>query len=472
MASDAKDGWRSLEPASLLVNLVPDLWRTLRAGWPLLLAVLVGGGVANLLNLVVLLFFFGSAISRTVLHFLTLRYRMNGEKLEIRSGLIARRFRVIDPARIQNVEIVQNVFHKLAGLVELRVETAGEAGAEGLLSALSVAEANRLREQLHRSVAGPSVVASADELFAITPAELVGYGMSEGRIGAVVLAGGLAIEALGQFSPESVARGMQGVSPGAAIGLGLLGLALGYAVSVGRTLLRWYGFRLSRSERGLRFEGGLLTRRGVEMRLSKVQLVHLDEPPLRRAMGYGTLYAETAASGAPGEETQPEGLLPMVAEDERHDVTRIILPSLDLDPWTAPLRPAAPKAVLRSALVGGLRWGILGLILTRWLGPAALLLVIVGVALGWLEGTREAWQVTPGFVVSRDGFFRRRTWIVPRDKIQSVHRFSDPFLRRYGLARVGVWVAGGRVTLPAMTEVEAARVFEALREHPRLRASA
>ena len=248
--------WRSLEPASLLVNLVPDLWRTLRAGWPLLLAVLVGGGVANFVNLALLLLFLGSAVARTVLHFLTLRYRMNAGKLEIRSGLVARRFRVIDPARIQNVEIVQNVFHKLAGLVELRVETAGEAGAEGLLSALSIAEANRLRDQLHHSVAIPAAPPPGDELLTITPAELVGYGMSEGRIGAVVLAGGLAIEALGQFSPESVAQGMKGVSPGAALGLGLLGLALGYAVSVGRTLLRWYGFRMTRSARGLRFEIG------------------------------------------------------------------------------------------------------------------------------------------------------------------------------------------------------------------------
>lgn len=466
------EAWRSVEPASLLVNLVPDLWRTARAAWPLLLAVFVGGGVANFVNLALLLFFLGMSIARTVLHFLTLRYRMNGGKLEIRSGLIARRFRVIDPSRIQNLEIVQNVFHKLAGLVELRIETAGDAGAEGLLSALSVAEANRLRDQLHTSVAGPTPAApaSADELLDITPAELVGYGMSEGRIGAIILAGGLAIEVLGQFSPESVARGMQGVSPGAAIGLGLLGLALGYAVSVGRTLLRWYGFRLVRSERGLRFEGGLLTRRGVEMRLSKVQLVLLDEPLLRRAMGYGTLLAETAASGAPGEPTQPEGLLPMVAAEERPEVIRLILPNLDIDPWTDTLRPAAPKAVLRSALTGGLRWGVLALILSRWFGPAAFGLVGVGLVLGWLDGRRQAWQVTPGFVVTRTGFGRRRTWIVPRDKIQSVHRFSDPFLRRYGLARVGVWVAGGRVTLPPMQAAEADAIFEALRAHPRMQA--
>jgi putative membrane protein len=130
--------WRALEPASLLVNLIPDLWRTARGAWPLLLAVFVGGGIANVVNLLLLASFFAMAVGRTVLHFLTLRYRLHEGKLEIQTGLIGRRFRVIDPARIQNVEIVQNVFHKLAGLVELRIETAGEAGAEGSLAGRTI----------------------------------------------------------------------------------------------------------------------------------------------------------------------------------------------------------------------------------------------------------------------------------------------------------------------------------------------
>ena len=35
--------WRSLHPASLAVNLLPQGWRTVRGGWPLLLALFFGG---------------------------------------------------------------------------------------------------------------------------------------------------------------------------------------------------------------------------------------------------------------------------------------------------------------------------------------------------------------------------------------------------------------------------------------------
>jgi putative membrane protein len=476
MASDAaapSGEWRSLEPASLLVNLLPDFWRTVRAAWPLLLAVLVGGGIANLVNLGFLLLFFGSAIGRTVLHFLTLRYRLHEGKLEIRTGLIGRRFRVIDPSRIQNVEIVQNVFHKLAGLVELRIETAGDTGAEGMLSALSVKEANLLRERLHATQhpAAPADAPPPEELLAITLPELVGYGVSAGRVGAVVLAAGLALEVLGQVSPERVAAGMDRMRRGSMIGLVLLALAGGYAFSVGGAVLRHYGFLLLRSPRGLRFEAGLFTRRGVEMALSKVQLVRVDEPWMRRLMGYGTLVVETAASGAPGEAPAPEGFLPMVPTEEQSDVARMVLPRLDVDPWTEPLRPAAARAAVRAVVAGTVRWAMFGAFLGWFFGWGWLGIAPVGGVIGWLDWRRQGWRLTPRHVVGRGGFLTRRTWIIPREKIQSVHLASDPLLRRYGLARVTVWVAGSSMTLPTLETAEAEALFADLtrRRQPSIR---
>ena len=468
--------WRALEPASLLVNLIPDLWRTARGAWPLLLAVFVGGGIASFVNLLLLGSFFAMAVGRTLLHFLTLRYRLHEGKLEIQTGLIGRRFRVIDPARIQNVEIVQNVFHKVAGLVELRIETAGEAGAEGLLSALSVKDANLLRERLHGASLGAGapgvaptgeVAPAGEEILGITLPELVGYGVSAGRVGAVVLAAGVAFEVLGQLSPQTMAQGVSAMRPGAALGLGLVALAGGYAFSVAGTLLRHYNFRLYRSPRGLRFESGLLTRRGVERPLGKVQLVRVEEPWMRRLMGYGTVVVETAASGAPGDSPAPEGLLPMVPTEEHAAIAAVILPSLDIDPWAAPLLPPAPRALVRALVGGALRWAFVAAVLAAWLGPLALSVVGVGALLGWLDWRKQGWRVTPGFVVSRTGFLTRRTWIVPRAKIQSVHLYSDPLLRRNGLARVMVWVAGASVGLPALREADASAIFEDLKRRPR-----
>ena len=42
---------------------------------------------------------------------------MHEGMLELRYGLLNRRSRRLDPARIQNIEIVRNPLHKMSGLV-------------------------------------------------------------------------------------------------------------------------------------------------------------------------------------------------------------------------------------------------------------------------------------------------------------------------------------------------------------------
>ncbi|NOY26891.1 MAG: PH domain-containing protein, partial [Oligoflexia bacterium] len=118
--------WKSLHPASLAVNLVPQAWRTARRAWPIFLAIILGGQDIGVQagDLTLILLFFGLTLARTLVHFLTLHYRLHDGRLEIKSGLIHRQTRTIDPKRIQNVELVRNLFHRATGLVELRVETA------------------------------------------------------------------------------------------------------------------------------------------------------------------------------------------------------------------------------------------------------------------------------------------------------------------------------------------------------------
>jgi len=81
----------------------------------------------------------------------------------------------------------------------------------------------------------------------------------------------------------------------------------------------------------------------------------------------------------------------------------------------------------------------------RWVLPALLPIALVG---AWLDWKKQGWLVTPSAIVSRRGFFNRRTFIIARDKLQSVHRVQGPFMRLHGLSRLVVSVAGSRVSLP------------------------
>lgn len=458
--------WRQLEPASLLVNLLPTLWRTARNLWPLLLAVFIGGTVQGAVDLGFLGLFVTFAVARTVLHYATLRYRMYAGKLEIRTGLVARQHRIIDPARIQNIEIVQNVFHRLAGLVELRLETAGEAGIEGMLSAISEADANALRDALSnaRGTTTPGTQAPPpEEVGRVELVELVGYGLSTSRIGAGILVFGIASDLLGQLGQDRANAVLSRSGPTSWLGLFLIGVAFAYASSVANALLRFYGFRLLRGARGIATVAGLLTQRRVEIPPRKVQVLRVDQPVLRRLMGYATVQIETAGSGIPGEPGSSDAMIPMVAVDDVDRTLSMVLPGLPETLFAAPLLPAAPRALLRALISATLRWGVVIAGLSRLGGgPWWLLLWMYAWIATWLDWRSQGWHVDETVIVSRRGFPTRRTWILLREKVQSVHHEQGPLMRANGLGRLTVWVAGTRISLPDLHENESRRLFEDL----------
>ena len=103
MASEV--AWQRLHPASVGVNLLPRTWSLVRSLWPVLLFALYGqsqGDGVAFVDASILVVFFALAAWNTVLHWLTLRYRVHEGRLEVRSGLVYRQNRVIAPERIQS----------------------------------------------------------------------------------------------------------------------------------------------------------------------------------------------------------------------------------------------------------------------------------------------------------------------------------------------------------------------------------
>ena len=477
----AVEEWRGLHPASLWINLLPQTWRTLRGLWPVLLLIVVGGqqGGSTGADLALIGTFFAISISRTVVHFLTLRYRLSAGKLEVRSGLISRRSRVLDPYRIQNIELVRNPFHKLAGLVELRVETAGDASTAGLLSALYETEAERLKDALERLARLRQRGDSADtdateqvgrEILALSPAELVAFGLSKRTVGTVALLLAVGMEALSYLDPGQAEEVTRTLSSVRAAGLVLLAFAGTWVFSAGQALVQHHAFRLLVRGDRLVTEEGLLTRRSVEIPRSKVQVVRVDEPWLRRQMGFGTAYLETAALGmADGEVRQAEGVVPMVPQDQLGRLVAEAAPVAETDPWAVALRPAHPRALYRAVL-GSLIQALLLGGLAAWLLPwpwglaALAILLPLGALTAWLDWKKQGWLVTPQLVIARQGFLTRRTWIVARNKIQSVHLGQGPVMRWHGLGQIRIYVAGSQVALPDVGIEVAAELLETLRQ--------
>lgn len=471
MASD-EARWHALAPASALVNLLPDMGRSLRQMWPLFALVLLGRGGNAGVEILYVMAFFILAGARTLAEVFTLRYRVLEGRLEVQRGVLARQHRVLEVDRIQNVEILANPIHRFAGLVELRIELAGGGNdAEVRLSALERDEAERVRAAIRARPTSAASGTPSEELLRNGPLEVMAYGAT--RVGLLSVL--LIAAAIGEWGPL-VAPGVirpigQGGGLVQAFAILLVAYSGAWVLSVGDALLRHGALKASRVEGTdgvvrLRVERGVLTRRGVEIALRRVQVVGVQDTPLLRALGHVSVRVRTAASVLPGSETGAEAYLPMVPDDALAALLRRVLPSLDADPLAAVghgLRPAAPRAILRCVLRGALS-GLAHALAFAWLvhSPWGLLAGAFGPFRGWLDGRALAWSVTPTHVVVRRGWWTREAWAVPRARLQSVHLVQGPLQRMNHLAGVHLWVAGAGIVLPDLDEAQAQAVYASL----------
>ena len=93
-------------------------------------------------------------------------YRVADGRLEVRSGVLTRALRTIPLDRVRGVDISAPLLHRLAGLVQVRVDdAAGGASASGLrLAAVRRGDAEALREAvLSRRAAAPGAAPAEPE---------------------------------------------------------------------------------------------------------------------------------------------------------------------------------------------------------------------------------------------------------------------------------------------------------------------
>jgi putative membrane protein len=486
--------WKGLRPASVVVNLIPRTWKTILGFWPLLLVILVGGNLGGgeaaegvprfgLSDVIFVGLFLSSGAINTVIHFLTLRYRVHRGKLEIKQGLLNRQARTIDPARIQNVGLVRNFFHNLTGLVEVRIETAGDARTEGLLSALSEADATELMDTLAALRGRTPAVEGQDApgpepLLKLGIGELLAFGLSRARAGLVVVLLVVGMEVFPLLSPDQANATLDSLGPGAIAGGLLLALVGSWVGSALLTVIRHYGFSLHREADPdpkrvtLASREGLFTTRNMRIPLGKVQLVLADEPVIRRAMGFATMSVETAGLGSVKEGVSAaELVIPMADREELPGLMTAALPVLTIDPWTTKLRPAHPRALYRMTLSTLARTSAIAVPVALFFEPWGLLalgLFPLNLLTTWLDWRAQGWLVTDDVVVSRRGFWRRRTWVLSRSKIQSVHVSQGPLMRLHGLGRLAVRVAGSQIVLPDLGMDPARTLLEELSPVPEL----
>ncbi len=454
-----------------------------------------GGAFGNLpgsLEIWMMLLLIPSALV-AIARYLSFRLRYEGSELVIRSGIFFRNERHVPYARIQNLDAVQNVFHRLLGVTEVRVETGSGRAPEATISVLPTAAFEEMRRRVFEgqtesmlpahAAAGSHVSAApsaeARTLLHLSLRELLLYGFLENRgfvlIGAVY---GLIWE-LGvldgvwnrMFDEAASARGMLRdvlgtIAGGERLSVRQIAVALaGVAgllmvvrlVSMGWAAVRLLGFRLTRAGEDLRSEFGLFTRRVATIPLRRIQTVTIREGPVHRMVRRVSVRVATAGGSNAGVGTsEREWLAPIIRPAELPDLVHQVVPELNLAALTwQHAHPRAFRRAVKPAVFGSLVISALAAAPLGWWA-----LVVLAVTFPWaFFSTRQyvhhlGWAETDAVVAFRSGWLWRSVTVARVAKIQAVTLVETPFDRRTAMARIRVDTAGAgdhRVDIPYLS---------------------
>jgi putative membrane protein len=405
-----------------------------------------------------------------VIRYATYFYRYDESELVIRSGLLFRRERHIPYARIQNIDAVQNLLHRLLRVVEVKLETGGGETAEATMSVLPIAGFQEMRERVfaERHAARPdaTIAVGPTPLLALRLRELLLCGFIENR-GAVLIAAGFGLIwelglfdrlvaplvgeptigrgvirnfAASLFSSATVSWDRMALTVAAFMAL-LLAVRL---VSMIWAAIRLYGFTVMLVDDDVRCEFGLFTRVAQTIPLRRVQVLTVREGLLHRWFDRVAVKVDTAG-GREYEEVKSdrEHLAPILHRRALPEFVRAIV-GVELTDvvWNRPHERAFRREVkpwLAMALVISIGLGFY----LRWAALPLVPLLLAWAVVAARQTVRHlGWAETADAVLFKRGWILRRLVIVPLGKMQVVTLHESPFDRRMAMASVHVDTAG------------------------------
>ena len=161
---------RRLHPFTLLLQMAALLPQFLYIIPALFFGMYQGGKMAFIAPALLVFFLLSIGFSWLAWHRFT--YQVGAEELRITSGIMNRNARSIPYARIQDVSIEQKLLARLLGLATVKLETGSGGGDDGVLNAVSLTEAGRLRDiiRARKSDAAPAPGDAAVESPGAVPA--------------------------------------------------------------------------------------------------------------------------------------------------------------------------------------------------------------------------------------------------------------------------------------------------------------
>ena len=303
----------------LVLIFLFSLRRFVLAIWPIILVYVFQNDFSSNKSTIILsvLMVISLLALHTVLYYLHFYFYVEKGEFILKKGYLRKKILSIPMERIQSVNTKQNLLQQALNIVSLEIDTAGTAGKELKIYALELEFAkelqNRLRSEKMKTTnveIGEKVITEKEQeqvILKLSPTDLLKIGISQNhlRTAIIIIAFGAQIfqQAQDLFKNEAEKYSNEFVAFLSNSGLALIiflvifFLIVSILISLFRTLLKYFEFRLIKKDDNYRIESGLINKRNIIVPHNKVQELNWETGPLKQLFGIYLLTFKQAVSG-------------------------------------------------------------------------------------------------------------------------------------------------------------------------------
>lgn len=472
----------------LLLIFLLSLRKGIQMFWPILLVYVFQGDflkntlliVFGILGILVLLGV------HTVLYYLNFYFYVEKGEFILKKGYLQKKVLAVPLERIQSVNTKQNLIQQALNVVSLEIDTAGTVGKELKIQALEMDFAQELQKHLQtekrkikadETTQEEAVEENKEELvLQLSPTDLLKIGISQNhlRTALIVIAFGSQLfqQADDLFKEKTEEFSNEFTSFLSSSGTALIAfliiffLMISILISLFRTVLKYFDFKLLKSENYYRIESGLVNKRNVIVPHNKVQELNWETGPLKKLFGIYHLTFRQAVSGQQNRKNQ-----------QLVDAPGCLAPQLDQlksDLFGADELSSSEKIFTDNYYFRRL-WLFIGWLPVAlaipflyaeflfWLGAAVWLAGAAGYSFLMLK--KRYFRINGNQIRISKGAIEHKWKQMELFKIQAVEYRQTIFQKRRKLASLQLMNAAGSMTIPFIDEKLAMQIYNYLLYH-------
>jgi putative membrane protein len=393
--------------------------------------------------------------------FFTFELNFNERNLLVKDGVINKSKTVIQFENIQQVTLNQSFVHKISGVYEVIIDTAGTSDAEVKIKAVSKLVAEELKDSLTKftnqnSIENQSAESKQQErqMVKISVLSLIKASLTSNYLKTLALIMAFLgsvyetihqanIDAVNESTVDEISKSLSyGILAGVLVVLALFLLLI---VNFIRVFVRYFGLQIVQQENNLEFTYGLLNTRSTNIRPNKVQQLTIEQNYLQKKLKIAVIKFRQAG-GLVGKNGTIKSALdfPGIGSEEVVAIRRFILG--DLPTAHTVLRSNWRKPVFASFLVCFIPV-ILILVFAdlNILNQIIVLTLLIASVLSWNFAAFRNYklEVADGFLYLHQGLWDKSVTVLPINKLQAVKLSQLAWHKNLDLASLKIETAGG-----------------------------